>query len=129
MKLTGLKREHFPNGQAFSQKALDDYIAAREQVRKDFFSRYVLSLAVGVAVGFVVLLIIDPAKSFLRVFLAMLAVMVSAVIGTRLTGKTLENLREKSLKVNVTRKDLKAAKNNLKNGTVAWEAKQEKIEE
>ena len=128
MKLLGLKREHFPNGQAFSQKALDEYIAARQQVRKDFLTRYVLSLAIGVVVGFVVLLIIDPSKSFLRVFMSMLAVMISAVIGTRLTGKTLETLREKAMKVNVTRKDLKAAVKNMKNGTIAWTEEQEKLE-
>lgn len=127
MKLTGLKREHFPNGQAFSQKALDKYIAAREQVRKDFLSRYVLSLAVGVVVGFVVLIVLQT--GFLRIFLSMLAVMIAAMIGTRMTGKTLENLKDKAMKVNVTRKDLKAALKNMKNGTVAWEKKQEKIEE
>ena len=119
MKLTGLKREHFPNGQAFSQKALDDYLAAREQVRKDFLSRYVLSLAVGVVAGFVVLMLVPT--GFLRIFLAMLAVMIAAMIGTRMTGKTLENLKQQAQKVNVTRKDMRAAKANLKNGTVAWE--------
>ncbi|MBN1777118.1 MAG: hypothetical protein JW811_03265 [Clostridiales bacterium] len=127
MKLTDLKREHFPNGQAFSQKALDDYLAARELVRRDFLSRYVLSLAVGVAAGFVVLMLV-PA-GFLRIFLAMLSVMIAAMIGTRMTGKTLENLKQQAQKVNVTRKDMRAAKRNLKNGTVAWEAKQEKIAE
>jgi len=127
MKLTGLKREHFPNGQAFSQKALDDYIAARQQVRKDFLSRYVLSLAVGVVAGFVVLMLVPT--GFLRIFLAMLAVMIAAMIGTRMTGQTLENLKMKAQKVNVTRRDLRAAKKNLKNGTVAWTAEKEKIGE
>ena len=126
MKLTGLKREHFENGQAFSQKALDEYIAARERVRKDFVSRYLLSLAVGVVVGFLVLWLVP--QGFLRIFLSMLAVMIAAMIGTRLTGKTLENLKDKTMKVNVTRKDLKAALKHLKNGTVAWEKKTGKIE-
>ena len=126
MKLTGLKREHFPGGQAFSQKALDGYLAAREQVRKDFFTRYVVSLAIGIVVGFVVLMLIPT--GFLRIFLSMLSVMIAALIGTRMTGKTLENLKEQSRKVNVTRKDLRAAKKNLRDGTVAWQAEPKKIE-
>lgn len=119
MKLTGLKREHFLNGQAFSQKALDDYLAAREAVRRDFVSRYILSLAIGVAVGFLLLMLIPT--GFFRIFLSMLAVMIAAMIGTRMTAKTLDNLKEQSRKVNVTRNDLRIAKNHLKNGTTAWE--------
>jgi len=127
MKLTELKREHFPNGQAFSKKALNDYIAARVAVRRDFVSRYMLSLAVGVVVGFVVLMVIPT--GFFRIFLAMLSVMIAAMIGTRMTGKTLDTLKEQSSKVNITRKDLRIAKNHLKNGTTAWQpAPPKKIE-
>ncbi|MBE0601474.1 MAG: hypothetical protein IH607_06765 [Firmicutes bacterium] len=127
MKLKELKREHFPNGQAFSQKALDQYIAAKEMVRKDFVSRYILSLAIGVVAGFLVLTLIP--QGFFRIFLAMLAVMISAMIGTRMTAKTLENLRTQAQKVNITRKDMRTAKSHLRNGTVAWEAeKPRKIE-
>lgn len=128
MKLTGLKREHFPNGQAFSQKALDDYLAARDAVRRDFVSRYILSLAIGVAVGFVLLMLLPT--GFFRIFLSMLAVMIAAMIGTRMTAKTLDNLKEQARKVNVTRKDLKTAKAHFKKGTTAWKAEPpKKIEE
>lgn len=120
MKLTELKREHFPNGQSFSQKALDQYLDAKEQVRKDFFTRYLLSLAVGVAAGFVVLMLVP--QGFFRIFLSMLAVMIAAMIGTRMTTKTLENLRAQAQKVNITRKDMRAAKDHFKKGTTAWKA-------
>ncbi len=120
MKLTELKREHFPNGQSFSKKALDQYLAAKEQVRKDFLTRYLLSLAVGVVAGFLVLTLVP--QGFFRIFLAMLAVMIAAMIGTRMTAQTLENLRTQAQKVNITRKDMRAAKKNLKNGTTAWHA-------
>lgn len=120
MKLTDLKREHFPNGQAFSKKALDQYLAAKQQVQKDFVSRYLLSIAVGVVAGFLVLTFVPD--GFLRIFLAMLAVMIAAMVGTRLTSQTLENLRVQSQKVNISRKDMRAAKAHLKNGTTAWQA-------
>jgi hypothetical protein len=119
MKLTDLKREHFPNGQSFSKKALDDYIAAKEQVRKDFFTRYLLSLGLGVVAGFLVLTLVP--QGFFRIFLSMLAVMIAAMIGTRMTAKTLENLRTQARKVNITRKDMRIAKSYLRKGTVAWE--------
>lgn len=126
MKLTDLKREHFPNGQSFSQKALDQYLAAKEQVRKDFFTRYLLSLALGVVAGFLVLALVP--QGFFRIFLSMLAVMIAAMIGTRMTAKTLENLRTQAQKVNITRKDMRTAKSHLRKGTTAWEKKQDKIE-
>lgn len=127
MKLTDLKREHFPNGQTFSKKALDDYIAAKVRVNKDFFTRYLLSLAVGVVAGFLVLMLVPT--GFLRIFLSMLAVMIAAMVGTRMTGQALENLKTQSQKVNISRKDMRIAKQHLRNGTVAWTKKQEKIEE
>ncbi len=119
MKLTDLKREHFPNGQSFSKKALDQYLAAKQQVQKDFFSRYLLSIAVGVVAGFLVLTFVP--QGFFRIFLAMIAVMIAAMVGTRLTAQTLENLRVQTEKVNITRKDMRAAKAHLKNGTTAWQ--------
>ena len=118
MKMTDLKREHFPNGQNFSQKTLDDYIAARAQAYKDFFTRYLVSLAIGIAAGFVVLMLVP--SGMLRIFLAMLCVMVAGLIATRLTSASLERFKEQSRKILLTKKDVRAAKKNLRNGTVAW---------
>ena len=128
MKLTDLKREHFPNGQSFSKKVLNDYLAAKEQVNRDFLTRYLLSIVIGMVAGFLVLTLMP--QGFLRIFLAMLAVMIAAMIGTRMTAKTLENLRTQAQKVNITRKDMRIAKQHLKNGTTAWEpAAPKKIEQ
>ena len=49
MKMTDLKREHFTKGQTFSQKMLDDYMLARARAHRDFYTRYLLSIAIGVA--------------------------------------------------------------------------------
>ena len=126
MKMTDLKREHFPNGQTFSQKSLDQYIAAWLRVRKDFFTRYLLCLLGGMAAGFAVLMILQ--QGFVRIFLAMLCVMVAAMLGTKMTAPSTDALKEAVRKVALTRKDMRIAKRNLKNGTVAWEEKQDKIE-
>ena len=80
MKIADLKREHFPNGQTFSQKALDQYLAARARAHKDFFTRYVLSLLGGIAVGFLVSLPLQNAGMF-RYLVPMLCVMIGALIG------------------------------------------------
>lgn len=125
MNMTDLKREHFPNGQTFSQQSLDRYIAARMRVRKDFYTRYLLCLLGGMVAGFAVLMILQ--QGFARIFLAMLCVMVAAMLGTKMTAPSMEALKEAAMKVSLTRKDLRAAKKNLQNGTVAWEDKQEKI--
>ncbi len=127
MKLTDLKREHFPNGQMFSKKTLGDYLAARTAAHRDFITRYSLSLVIGVAVGFVVLMLLP--SGMLRTFLAMLSVMIAALIGTRMTAKSMEALKEQSRKISLTRQDIRAAKKNLRSGTVAWQEKQEKIAE
>ena len=76
--------------------------------------------------GFLVLALVP--QGFFRIFLSMLAVMIAAMIGTRMTAKTLENLRTQAQKVNITRKDMRTAKSHLRKGTTAWEKKQDKIE-
>jgi xanthosine utilization system XapX-like protein len=117
MKLTDLKPEHFANGQTFTQKTLSDYIAAREVVRREFLTRYLLCLLCGVAVGFVVLLFV---QGFARVFLVLLSVMIGALVGTKLTAKGQENLKQQAEKLCLSHKSLRAAKKHLKDGTVAW---------
>lgn len=126
MKMEDLRREHFPNGQTFSQKMLDDYIAARARANRDFLTRYALSLLVGVAAGFVLSLFLS---GMMKILLPMLCVMGGALIGTRLTTASLDNLRTQSQKLCLSKKDIRAAKNHLKNGTVAWTEKQEKLAE
>ena len=127
MKMTDLKREHFPNGHAFSQKALDDYMAARAQVRKEFVTRYALSLLIGVVAGFIVLMLFQG--GVLRIFLAMLCIMIAALIGTKITAPAMNNLQEQSRKLLLTKKDFREAKKHLRNGTVAWGEAPEKIPE
>ena len=119
MKITDLKREHFPNGQTFSQKALEQYLAARVRAFRDFFTRYVLSLLGGIAVGFIVSLFMENAGMF-RYLIPMLCVMVGALVGTRLTSKSLENFRDQAQRIRMTKRDIRAAKKHLRNGTVAW---------
>lgn len=121
MKMTDLKREHFPTGQTFSQKTLDDYLAAKARAKKDFLTRYTLSLVGGVAVGFILSRFLQ--SGILSILLPMLCVMAGALIGTRLTTESMENFRKYSQKLSLTRKDIRAAKKNLRDGTVAWTAK------
>ena len=127
MKLTDLKREHFPNGHAFSQKALDNYMHAYLAARKDYFTRYPLTLLIGVAAGFVVLTLMP--QGMLRIFLALLCVMGSALIAVKITAKSMDALKEQSRHMLITRSDIRVAKKNLRRGTVAWQAEQETIEE
>ncbi len=121
MKMDGLKREHFANGQTFSQKTLDDYIAAKARANKDFLTRYSLSLVVGIAAGFVLSLFLSG--GILKVLLPMLCVMGGALVGTKLTTASMDNLRTQSQKLCLSKKDIRTAKKHLKNGTVAWTAK------
>ena len=45
--------KHFPNGQSFFQKRCsNDYLAAKEQVNRDFLTRYLLSIVIGMVAGF-----------------------------------------------------------------------------
>jgi hypothetical protein len=107
MKMTGLMREHFPTGQTFSQKALDDYLAAKARAKKDFLTRYSLSLLVGVAAGFILSRFLTD--GIVSILLPMLCVMAGALIGTRLITDSMENLRKQSQKLCLTKKDLRAA--------------------
>ncbi|HPF87369.1 MAG TPA: hypothetical protein PK537_04845 [Candidatus Limiplasma sp.] len=127
MKITDLKREHFPNGHTFSQKTLDRYLAARAKARSDFFSRYTLCLLAGIVAGFVLSLFLTG--SIIKYLLPMLCVMAGALVGTKLTTASLEDYRMQAEKIRLTKKDLRAAKKHLRNGTVAWGETQEKIEE
>lgn len=123
--MADLKREHFPNGQAFSQKALDAYLGARERARKDFLTKYPLGLLGGIAAGTVLSLFLS---GIAQVLLPMLCVMAGALVGTRLTTASLEEYRRQAEKIRITRSDLRAAKKNLKNGTFAWTAAKAKPE-
>ena len=127
MKMTDLKREHFPNGQTFSQATLDAYLAARSKARKELITRYLLSLLAGFVAGFVVLAVWRTGT--VRVFIALLLVIGGAYVGTRLTNDSIDELKKQSQRMILTKKDMRIAKNNLRNGTVAWTEKQEKIAE
>ena len=121
MKMEGLKREHFANGQTFSQKTLDDYIAAKARANKDFLTRYSLSLAAGIAAGFVLSLFLSG--GIFKVLLPMLCVMGGALVGTKLTTESMDALRKHAQKLCLSKQDIRAAKQHLKNGTVAWTEK------
>ncbi len=121
-----LKREHFPNGQAFSQKALDAYLKARENARRDFLTKYPLGLLGGIAAGTVLSLFLG--EGMVKVLLPMLCVMAGALVGTRLTTASLEAYRTQAEKIRITKADLRAARKNLKNGTFAWTAEKAKLE-
>jgi len=117
MNTTGLKREHFPNGQTFSQKALDDYFNARAKAFKDFFTRYTLCLLGGIAVGFVLSLFLN---GMIKYLIPVICVMLGALFGTKLTNVSLDAYRNQAQKLCLSKKDIRAAKKNLRNGTVAW---------
>lgn len=117
MSQSELKREHFANGQTFTQKTLDSYLNARAKARKDLLTRYALWLVIGVAAGVVLSLFLD---GLLKVVLPMICVMAGALIGTRMTSASMENLRTLAGKIRLTGKDIRAAKRHLKNGTTAW---------
>ena len=117
MKMTDLKREHFAQGQTFSQKTLDSYLKARAQASHDLITRYALWLVIGVAAGVALSLFLD---GLLKVLLPMICVMAGALIGTRMTSASMENLRTLAGQIRLTGKDIRAAKKHLKNGTTAW---------
>lgn len=127
MKNTDLKREHFPNGQTFTQAMLDAYMAARSKARKDFITRYLLSLLAGFVAGFVVLAVWHTGT--VRVFIALLLVIAGAYVGTRLTNDSIDELKKQSRRMILTKKDMRIARKNLRNGTVAWTETREKIAE
>lgn len=122
MKLTDLKREHFPNGHTFSQRTLDNYLAARAKARKDFLTQYTLWLVIGIAAGFVLSLFLG---GMIKYLLPMLCVIAGALIGTKKTTPSLDAYRAQAEKIRITKKDIRAAKRNLRNGTVAWSDKVE----
>ncbi len=120
MNSKGLKREHFSNGQTFTQKTLDNYFAARSKAFKDFFTRYALCLLGGVAVGFVLSLFLG---GIIKYLLPVVCVMIGALVGTKLTSASLEEYQKQSKKLCLTKKAMREAKKHLRNGTVAWSDK------
>lgn len=117
MKLTDLKREHFPNGQTFSQTRLDRYTQARTKAFRDFFTVYALWLVIGIAAGFVLSLFLS---GLIKYLLPVICVMAGALVGTKKTTVSLDAYRNESQKLCLSKKDLRIARKNLRHGTVAW---------
>ncbi|OQB24439.1 MAG: hypothetical protein BWY11_01059 [Firmicutes bacterium ADurb.Bin182] len=117
MKATDYRREHFEKGMNFSQTDFDAYINASANATKAVFTRFLPCVLGGLLISQVFAIGIGGVAGNL---LAIVFIFIGLITGSGSIKRTGEKVEYYSKKLGITKKDIVAARNHIKNGTVAW---------
>lgn len=119
MKATDFKREHFEKGRSFSRADFDAYIAASEKLAKTAGVKYLAFVGGGILLSFV---FSQGIGGFIGNIMAVLCIFAGMIAGGVSNMKVSREVNSYAAKLGITKEDVKAARQHIKNGTVAWEA-------
>ena len=117
MKATDYRREHFSNGRSFPQADFDGYIQASAQFAKTLYTRYLPCMAGGILISF---LFSQGIGGFVGNILAVLCIFAGLITGAAFNMKASKAVKEYAVRLGISNSDIAAAKQHVKNGTVAW---------
>lgn len=117
MSANQLKREHFTNGKEFSKEDFEHFLNAARENQKSLYTRYLPSLAGGLAVS---LLFSRGMGGAVGNFLAVACIFAGLILGGILTRPFTTDLRQAIAKLGVTNAEIAAARRRAQTGTVAW---------
>ena len=112
-----LKREHFENGESFSEKDFSAFLLASRESAKAIYSRYLPCLAGGVLIS---VFFAKGVGGFVGNMLGVACIFAGLILGGVLTKKVSESANELAAKLGITQSDIVKARRNMKNNTVAW---------
>ena len=117
MKATDFKREHFHNGMHFSQEEFNAYIRASEKFAKAAGGKYLAFVGGGLLLSFV---FSQGIGGFAGNMLALVCIFAGLIVGGISNGKAAREVNACAARLGITKADIKAARQHVKNGTVAW---------
>ena len=112
-----MKREHFTNGQKFSELDFDAYIQASTRFAKTISTRYLPCVFGGILVSF---LFSKGIGGFTGNMMAVLCIFCGLVVGGIFNMKAGRAVQDCAAKLGITKADVAIARRHMKNGTVAW---------
>ena len=117
MKATDFGREHFANGRNFLQTDFDGYIQASDNFAKTLYTKYLPCMAGGILISF---LFSGGIGGFAGNIMAVLCIFAGLIAGGAFNMRASKAVKEYAARLGITNADVAAAKQHIKNGTVAW---------
>ncbi|MDO5112111.1 MAG: hypothetical protein Q4E65_07385 [Clostridia bacterium] len=117
MKAADFKREHFAKGGSFSQADFDAYIRASETLAKSAGVKYLAFVGGGVLLS---LVFSKGVGGFIGNMLSAACIFAGLIVGGISNMKASREVSACAAKLGITKEDVKAARQHVKNGTVAW---------
>lgn len=117
MKATDFRREHFANGKSFPQADFDGYIQASANLAKALYTKYLPCVVGGILISF---LFSQGIGGFIGNIMAVLCIFAGLIVGGAFNMKAGKAVKEYATRLGITGVDVAAAKQHIKNGTVAW---------
>ena len=126
MKTTDFRREHFSNGRSFPQADFDGYIQVSDHFAKSVYTKYLPCMLGGILISF---LFSKGIGGFAGNIMAVMCIFAGLIAGAAFNMRASKAVREYAVRLGITNADVAAARQHIKNGTVAWIANDTKVQD